>query len=345
MIRLAHGDSTLLFDEAVGHIPRWQVGGRVPLHAAPWRDEPEVQEDTDLAPVNRNLAGDFFCLPFNHDDVEGGPAHGLTANSPWEVTAQDVAHAEFRLIARPRGATITKRLQIVGPVLLQTHVIDGGAGEVSLAHHPMSRMAEGGRLSFSPKRAALTDPMPQYEGHNLWSLNQLRGDLHLDCVDGGQWDLHEYPAAHRIEDFAILVEARGAKLGWTVLMRNAEDDMLVILKDARVLPVTMLWVSNGGRDFFPWNGRHTGVLGIEDGCAAGALGLRQSLDDTRLAAFDVPTTVTLGPRHVIRHAMVSLPRPPGWSRVTDVTQADDRLTLTEAGGATVSVPFPDGHVP
>jgi hypothetical protein len=209
----------------------------------------------------------------------------------------------------------------------------------------MSRMAEGGRLSFSPKRAALTDPEPQHAGRNLWALNQLRGDLHLDRADGGRWDLHDYPAGHAVEDFAILVEARDARLGWTVLMRNAEDDMLVVLKDPRVLPVTMLWVSNGGRDFSPWNGRHRGVLGIEDGCAAGAGGLRAALGDTRISAFGLPTTLSLGPRHVIRHAMASLPRPPGWSEVTDVRLADGRLHLTERSGATVSVPFPDDHFP
>jgi hypothetical protein len=36
-----------------------------------------------------------------------------------------------------------------------------------------------------------------------------------------------------VEDFAILVEARDARLGWTVVMRNAENDMIVVLKDAR----------------------------------------------------------------------------------------------------------------
>jgi hypothetical protein len=113
---------------------------------------------------------------------------------------------------RPKvwGATVTKRVQLVGPALLQTHTIEGGAGDVTLAHHPMVHMAEGGRLSFSPKRAVMTDPTPQYEGHNLWSLNQLRGDMHLDCEDGSLWDMRDYPAGHAVEDFAILVEARGA---------------------------------------------------------------------------------------------------------------------------------------
>jgi hypothetical protein len=343
MIRLAHGEAVAEIDEALGNIPFWRVGGRHPLHAAPWRDEAEVQEDETLPLVNRRLAGDFLCMPFGRDDVEEGPIHGLPANTPWDVIEQDVAHAIFRLQARPRGATVTKRVQLVGPALLQTHTIEGGAGDVTLAHHPMVRMAEGGRLSFSPKRAAMTDPVPQYEGHNLWSLNQLRGDMHLDCENGSLWDLRDYPAGHRVEDFAILVEARDARLGWTVVMRNAENDMIVVLKDARILPVTMLWVSNGGRDFPPWNGRHVGVLGVEDGCAAGGTGLRAAQDDNRVRAFGLPSTIALGDRHVVPHAILSLPRPPGWSEVAAITLHDDTLTLRDITGDAIAVPFPEDH--
>jgi hypothetical protein len=128
MIRLAHGEAVAEIDEALGNIPFWRVGGRHPLHAAPWRDEAEVQEDETLPLVNRRLAGDFLCMPFGRDDVEEGPIHGLPANTPWDVIEQDVAHAIFRLQARPRGATVTKRVQLVGPALLQTHTIEGGRG-------------------------------------------------------------------------------------------------------------------------------------------------------------------------------------------------------------------------
>jgi hypothetical protein len=284
-------------------------------------------------------------MPFGVDDVSGGPPHGLSANTEWEIEDHDVAHASLRLKARPFGAEVTKRVQLVESCLLQSHVIQGGVGAVTLAHHPMSHMAEGGRLSFSPKRAVLTDPVLQYADHNLWSLNQLRGDLHLDCEDGSQWDMHLYPARHAVEDFAILVEARGARLGWTALIRQAEDDMLIVVKEARVLPVTMLWVSNGGRDFAPWNGRHTGVIGIEDGIANGTMGLAAARIDNRLTALDVPTTLSLGPRHVIRHAMISLPRPPGWVDVADLDITRGVLTLTERSGARVSIPFAEGFFP
>lgn len=343
MIRIAHGEAEALIDPSVGNIPHWQISGRAPLHNAPWRDEVEVQDDPDVALVDKRLAGDFLCMPFGRDDVNGGPIHGPTANDPWEVVDQDVAVARFALSTGVLGAHVTKEVRLVGPCLLQTHVVEGGRGDVTFAHHPMARMTEGGRLSFSPKRAALTDPMAQHEGASLWALNQLRSDLNLDCEDGSQWNVGTYPAGHVVEDFCTLVEARGSKLGWTCLMRNAEDDMLIVLKDALMLPITMLWISNGARDFSPWNSRHTGVLGIEDGCAMGGEGLAASCKDNRLTAMGVPTRLTLGPRHAIRHAMVSLPRPPGWSELVDITLAGGELQLREAGGATIKIPFPEGH--
>ena len=343
MIDLRDGDSTLSLDPILGNIPHWQVGARRPLHSAPWRDEPAVQADPKIPMVNKRLAGDFFCMPFGHDDVAGDPIHGHPANSAWDVIHQDAALAHLSLSVPVRGARVEKTVQIAGAALYQTHQITGGNGAVSFAHHPMARMAAGGRLSFSPKRAALTDPDPQYAGHGLWALNQTRPDLHLSrCDTPSLWDLRDYPAAHPVEDFCLLVEAEGATLGWTVLMRHAEDDMLVVLKDARTQPVTMLWVSNGGRDFSPWNGRHTGVIGIEDGCAAGGGGLARALGANRVTAFGVPTALPLGPRHTIRHAMMSLPRPAGWSDVTGITLDKEQITLTEIGGQSVSHPFETG---
>jgi len=104
MIRLAHGDTVLELDESVGNIPRWDVGGRHPLHTAPWLEETEVQDNPDLPLVNKRLAGDFLCMPFGLDDVTHGPIHGPTANTPWEVVEQDVANARLRLSEPVFGA-------------------------------------------------------------------------------------------------------------------------------------------------------------------------------------------------------------------------------------------------
>jgi hypothetical protein len=342
VICLRSGDSALWLDPELGNIPAWLMGGRAVLHAAPWRDDPAVQHDLAIPLVNRRLAGDFFCMPFGRDDVAGDPPHGLTANTPWQIISQDADFAHLVLSASVRGARVDKRLRLAGQVLYQTHEITGGKGAISFAHHPMARMEQGGVLSFSPKRAVLTDPTPQEPGRTLWALDQMQPDLTLKTVTGGTWDVQSYPHAHRVEDFCILAEAPGASLGWTVLMRHAEDDMLILLKDARVMPVTMLWISNGGRDHAPWNGLHKGVIGIEDGCAAGTTGLATALGANRLTAMGVPTALPLGTRHVIRHAMISAPRPKGWTRVAGLRIAGQTLTLAEQNGETIDIPFDGG---
>lgn len=341
---LLHGDARLVFDTEDGNIPHWQVGGRAPLYVAPWREEEAVQSDPNVAHVDKRLAGDFFCMPFGRDDVHGHPIHGPTANAPWTTTSHAGHRAVFvNSLPKLRDAAVVKEIVVIGESLLQRHIIDKGAGEVTFAHHPMVHMAEGGRVSFSAKRAAMTDPAPQHEGANYWTLGQMRGDLHLELEGGGQWDGHTYPAGHMVEDFCTLIEARDNTLGWTCVMRNAEDDMLLVLKDPVMMPVTMLWISNGARDFPPWNSRNVGVLGIEDGRALGGQGLAAACRDNALSAMDVPTTLPLGQMHTLRHAMVSLPRPPGWSEVVGVTLRKGALSLREASGADISVPFPEGH--
>ena len=61
----------------------------------------------------------------------------------------------------------------------------------------------------------------------------------------------------------------------------------------------MLWMSNGGRDYAPWSGRHTGVLGIEDGRAS-PLGHADSCRDNALTRSGVETAFALHDAKTIR---------------------------------------------
>ena len=324
----------VVLDPAVGSIAALELidGGRAlrPLHRAPWIGEADLP--TDLPLVEQRLSGDFLCMPFGASDVEPGPPHGWTANAAWEP--EDGA---WRLSRPVMGAAVTKRLTLGdGPVLYQTHVIEGGSGAVPVAHHTMTRMAGRGRLSFSPKRAALAADPPLEPDHALAPGG--RGDPGaMPAAAGGTLDLRALPIGDGTEDFVTLVED-GARLGWTAVVREAEDDVVIVLRDATVLPVTMLWHSNGGRGYPPWSGRHRGVLGIEDGRAAGALGHAAALDPGNpVARLGVPTALTLGPRHVIRHAVVALSRG-GWSRVSDVSLAGGALRV-EGDGGEREIPF------
>ncbi|AMY69760.1 hypothetical protein [Frigidibacter mobilis] len=369
-LRLACADAGLEIDLARGVLTDlwFSHAGRVirPLHRAHWVGQ-AVPEG--LAPVEAGLEGEFLSAPFGRDDLEpGGPIHGPAANTPWRVLSVretgTAAEVVLELLAPVRGARIFKTLQLVAgvPFLQQAHRIEGGSGSLTLAHHPMIRFAGRGWLSFSPKRAALSglhvEPgrhrlVPGGRSEDLGALPGVAGPVSLRAYPQGDWaacgnhaePIHmpyanrngrelgpEEPPGH--EDFLTLVEAAGNGLGWTAALREAEDDLVLVLKDPAELPVTMLWLSNGGRDAAPWDGRHRGVLGIEDGITAGDEGNRAAAGANRVAAGGARSCLELvtGRVHVVRHLLGAVPRPAGWTAVDGVRVAGERLVLTGAGG-------------
>lgn len=327
-------------------------GGRLlrPLHRAPWIDEPATKTIDGISPGLARLSGDFLCAPFGTSDVEPAPGHGWPANAPWDLVSSASIdggwQARLRLSRPVMGATVDKILTLRDghPFLYQQHDFVGGAGEISVAHHPMSRMAEGGGLSLSPKKFALT-PATSLEpdatrGRYLFAYPARTEDLtKLPAKDGGTMDLTLYRAEDRREDFVALVEADHAGPGWTALARNAEQDLLLVLKNPAELPVTMLWFSNGGRDYAPWNGRHLGVLGIEDGRAVA--GHAASIGDNPLKRDGVPTTFVLGEEKTVsfRHVLGALPLEAWGLPPVKVEPSANSLAVTFPTGKTTDVPF------
>lgn len=347
-------DITVSVDLTVGHIAAMAIdsGGRrlKPLHRAPWIDEPQAALPPSLPEGVVRLSGDFLCAPFSRSDVEEAPLHGWPANSGWDVTAnaatEDGWRASFRLRRKVMGATVEKILTLRDhhPFLYQEHVFHGGSGAISVAHHTMTAMAEGGRLAFSPKRLAATpddplEPNPE-RGRFLLSYPGRSADLtHFPAQAGGTVDLTEYRMDRRHEDFVTLVEADHDGPGWTAVARKAEADLVLVLKNPAQLPVTMLWISNGGRDYAPWSGRHRGVLGIEDGRTA--IGHAASVGDNWLKRDGVATAFELGGRVAFRQVVGAVPLAAG-EPPRSVSSLAGSLHLTMADGSSREIPF-DGN--
>ncbi len=323
-------------EPSVGHMPRLVIGGADVLHAAPWRDAPEVQADRAIPPVDRRLAGTFLTAPFGMDDVTGGLPHGAPANTRWIPKRQTAQSLHWRLAQSVSGARIDGHIWVRDdePAIYQRHVISGGEGATTLAHHPMIHMAEGGFVRCAPKRATLTEPSPLEPGAQYWQCGQRITGWMIDGPSGPV-DLREYPHDTPCEDFLTMVEEAQSGLGWTAVHRNAENDTILCLKRCEELPVTMLWVSNGGRDYAPWNGKHRRVLGVEDGCTAGGAGFAAALRDNRVSDEGVPSALPLGGQRVIRHAILRLN---GARPIAQVTLARG-LHITYEDGGTFEVPF------
>lgn len=351
---LALGASRVVLDTEVGHIRALEFGrdGRriAPLHTAPWVTDAPIDREAAVFPTEQALSGDFLCAPFCASDVESGPLHGWTANAPWKLTAQsagsDTAEATYTLSQPVMGAEVTKRFRLRAgePFLYVAHQFAGGEGSIPVSHHAMIRVTDKAAISYSPKAMVFTgDAPPESDparGRSLLTYPCQGSDIGaVPLAAGGTIDVRTYPVAERHEDVVELIEAPTNTLGWTAVVREAEDDVVLLLKDSRVLPQTTLWMSNGGRDYAPWNGRHTGVLGIEDGRSFGAAGHRASIEPNFLTERGVPTAFDLGAVLAVRYAIGAIPRPAGWSRIESVRLEGNSVVLVEAGGAIVNLPL------
>ena len=351
---LALGANRVVLDTEVGHIRALEFGhggqSIAPLHTAPWVSDAPIDRDAGVFPTEQALSGDFLCAPFCASDVEPGPLHGWTANAPWKLTSQSAgqgaAEATYALSHLVMGAEVTKsfRLRAGEPFLYVAHQFTGGTGRIPVSHHAMIRVSGKAAISYSPKAMVFTGDQPPESdparGRSLLTYPWQGANIGaVPLAAGGTIDLRSYPVASRHEDVVELIEAPGNTLGWTAVVREAEDDVVILLKDGRVLLQTTLWMSNGGRDYAPWSGRHTGVLGIEDGRSFGAAGHRASIEPNFLTQRGVPTAFELGTDLTIRYAIGAIPRPEGWSRIDSVRLEGNSVILVEAGGAIVNLPF------
>jgi hypothetical protein len=313
-------------------------GGReiAPLHRASWVGTDEVMPP-DAAPLMARLGGDFFCAPFGgHED--GSPLHGWPANTPWTVTRQDEGGLEARLDRQVQGATLTKVLRLCDdhPFVYQTHRFDGGKGRVPVANHANISVLNGALIRTSPKRVWETPKNPQesdpMRGRSILSYPAQAKDPTAFPGAEGPVDLTRYPWGPRHEDFIVGIEAAGSPLGWTAVTRPVEGDLYLSLRNPQVLPMTMLWHSNRGRDYAPWSGRHVGCLGVEEGAAAQMLGISTE------AGLGAPGFVTLGTTAFVRHAIGAIAWPSGQA-VASVAIDGGTLVVTGEGGASRALPF------
>lgn len=360
--RIQAEEVSVVIDLAVGHLRSLEIerdGRRLtPLYTAPWIDDPKIADDESIAPNLRLLSGDFFCAPFAASDAAGIPTHGWPANSPWEHL-ETLPHpkggsvARYVLQKRLLGAHLIKELTLRDghPFVYQRHIFEGGTGAISVASHAMTKFATRGRLSFSRKAYAETPRQP-LESDPARGRHALAYPAHFSDLgraplnDGGATDLRSYPIAARHEDFVMLVEAPESRLGWAAAIRYDAADIVLSLKKPRDFPVTMLWFSNGGRDYPPWNGRNVGVLGIEEARAWSSHGYAASAAPNPLSESGIPTVLDLHADGTteVRHVIGGLPLPDGWTDVASVEIDGNALTLGDASGASYSAPYHAGFL-
>lgn len=355
--RIATPDVEAFVTVAGGHLGpvRFRLGNRTvePFSVAPWAGEPLGQPDVQML---RSLRGDFFCMPFGGNETtypplpqrgegagvrgtEHHPQHGDTANLDWTLESQGEAEITLSLQTQTRPGRVEKHIRIEGTTIYQTHTISGMSGPMCFGHHAMLRFPSEGQVSSSAilHGKVFPDAFERPESGGYTSLLPgARFDALSDVpmANGGRADLTHYPAREGFEDLVQIYQRREGSFAWNAVV--VDGYLWLALKDPRTLPSTVLWHSNGGRHYNPWNGRHRSVLGVEDVCAYFHYGLAESAATNDAP---VPTFVDLNPDlpTVIPYIMAIAAVPEGFGAVASVEPTDKGVNVGDALGTVVPI--------
>lgn len=344
--------------EIGGHLGpiSFNLDGRVvsPFNLAPWAEE---TFEPELPPILRVLRGDFFCLPFGGNDVPFGserhPPHGETANRKWTFESlsnsdgRTTLHASMETEIRPGRVDKYISLREGESAVYQRHRVSRMTGPMSFGHHCMLKFPDedgSGLISTSAfvlgRTAPLPVELPRNQGYSL-----LRPDVGFDSLEsvetvtGERANLSRYPARRGYEDLVMLVSDPALSLAWTAVSFPEEGYAWFALKNPGVLRNTVFWMSNMGRYYAPWNGRHLNVMGLEEVTSYFHYGLAESATDNPISRAGYPTCENLNGNEVldVRYIIGVVATGNGFGRVADIRPAanGEAVLIRGTGGETV----------
>jgi hypothetical protein len=324
-----------------------------PYSVAPWCREKLAPKTPNII---RALRGDFFCMPFGGNGTifnrEKHPLHGQPANDNWKLESltkergETTLHLSMHTTIRP--ARVDKTITLVDghPAVYSRHVISEMYGPMNFGHHAMLKFpAEEncGILSTSPIVVGQVFPS-QFENPAEGGYNSLKQGATFDdlskvpMADGGVADLTRYPARLGFEDLVMITQDRAIPLAWSAVSFPRQKYVWFALKDASVLTQTVLWMSNRGRHYAPWSGRHVGVLGIEDITGYFHYGLAESCKTNPMSQLGYPTSFAFdGKPMMVNYIMGCARAPAGFDRVTSIEpdETGEFITIRSAGGKSI----------
>ena len=353
--RLASADVETFVTEMGGHLGPVtfdRKGQRLqPYSVAPWAEEPP---DLSLPPIIRALRGDFFCLPFGGNATpfrgEKHPVHGETANARWRFESLETKGGRrclhLSLKTKVRSGRVDKRIWLVDNenVVYSRHVVAGMSGPMNLGHHAMLKFPDApgsGLVSTSRFVYGQVFPkafeLPENRGYSwLKPGAEFRSLEKVPTQTGETADLTRYPARRGFEDLVMVVSDAAAPFAWTAVTFPQQRYVWFALKDPRILPETIFWLSNGGRHYPPWNSRHINVMGLEEVCSYFHSGLAESARKNPISAKGFPTCVALNPKKplVVPYIMGVARIPIGFDRVVSIRAAEGNraIVLESASG-------------
>ena len=354
---LSHAHVKAALTQKAGHLGpiQFRLGKRwiAPYDLAPWAEEKLAPGTPDMLRVMR---GDFFCMPFGGNETpyrgEKYPPHGETANASWKFESGDSQNLHVSLKTKIREGRVDKLVKIVPgqTAVYVRHIISGMKGQMSFGHHAILKLPgdKTGRISTSRFRIGQVFPgtfeHPLQGGYSILKPGAKFHSLReVPRADGQNADLSVYPDREGYEDLVMMGSDETLPFAWTALVVAKERYVWFALKDPRVLRSTVFWMSNGGRHYAPWNGRHRHAIGLEEVTSNFHYGLAESVAPNVFSKAGISTSFTLSPRTplVVNYIMALAEIPSGFDVVKTISAAKDlqSVTLISQSGKTIHQPL------
>ncbi len=273
-----------------------------PFAVFPWAKEALPPGQPALTGLMANGRGEWPCVPFG-----GGPApfdhpiHGWPAHDVWQRLDDggDLAHMHLRYDFPADSPVDSVERLITGvdgqpEIQCRLRITVRRACALPLGLHPTLRLPERPgalRVTAGDFAFGITLPREHEPGADVLQPGaQFAALSHVPGAGGQSLDLSHLPLA---QDTESLVQLCGSDGRMTV--SNFDEGYAFALSwDATVLPSCLLWISNGGRQAWPWSGRHY-ALGVEPVCSYFDWGVDAGTASNPVSARGVATCVQLDP--------------------------------------------------
>ncbi|HCJ6654004.1 TPA: hypothetical protein NVL90_001379 [Klebsiella oxytoca] len=244
-------------------------GSRQPIfYRAHWLNN--LDSCASQPPLMRQLGGEWVGVPFGHGDdgkyFQPEYPHGMPANSLWHwrsLTKNQTTMGYCYPESYPlRELERTIILSDDGQVFFSLRIEAREDCALPVGLHPIFPFGgDWGPLHLLglDDIPALSYPSPPEAGvSKLLPLQPLSSIKAAPTSNGELWDLTHLPLPAKTEEIVqLLPPIHQVGLEWPRL------DLQVTLDwDTEWLPYCLLWFSNGGREYAPWDGRNY-CLGIE----------------------------------------------------------------------------------
>ena len=298
-------------------LPTFNLDGQKvkPLHEPEWLED-ESSQFNSLPGILQNLKGEFPCVPFGinspveelkHDWQSSysekpyvvNEPHGYCSNKNWELIDKNSNKLEFK-INYPENDLVdylTRSIQVndndPNQIICNLQIYVKEDCELPIGLHPMLRIPKNkskikiisGNFKFGLNYPGLVlkDKTLGAIGKEFSSLEKVEG------FDGKYKDLSQPPFDGNFEDLFQLCGVDG-KMSLENYEENYKFDFVW---NPNHFNSVLMWVSNKGREEYPWNSNHV-TIGFEPITSAFGLSTHVSTNSNNpIVKRNIPTAIKL----------------------------------------------------